>query len=1200
MPDSANARAAICLNMIVRNEAHIVCEALDSVAPYISSWVIVDTGSNDGSQELIRNHMAGLGIPGELHERPWLNFGHNRTEAMTLAQGHGDYILVMDADDILEGEPHFNSLNADIYFMLITEGSIVYWRPQLFRDGLRVRYVGVVHETVAWDDPYVEERLVGPYHIESRRLGSRNLDPDRYALDRDLLLEVVEQNPQDARSIYFLAQSYFCLGDFVQAHKWYERRANMGGSDEDTYVAMIRVADSMVELGEPWPVVQDAYLRAWEYRPTRAEPLWAIARHYREENRYELGYEFAQLAAEIPFPDQDLSLVNGDVYTWRATDEQAVCASWIGKQSEAFILCRGMLTLPDLPEEDRQRIAGNRDVCVPTMIDAASSYPDTALMKSLQHQPACARDARVVVTLIAGPDRDSTEKTLNSFVNCCTDISRVHRFLALDAGLSIDDRAELSKRYRFLEFVDTDPADGTASDLAHLREHVDARFWLHLGKGWRFFAPENLITRLVAVLDAECQVFQVGINFADAVRLTGTCAAEDAVRRAPDAGRYALTEAVARGPAMFDNMRLDLAGGVLDNDSDPITELERRSAAVGLQTASLDEVFCVAADADSAPGASAPEKTAQSGICLNMIVRNEAHIIHEALDSVAPYISSWVIVDTGSDDGTQDVIRRHMAGLGIPGTLHERRWHNFAHNRSEALDLAQDHGDYIWIMDADDKLAGRPDFNRLNADIYLLRYQLGADVYWRPQLFRNGIDVRYEGVVHEYASWDGPYVSAELGGEYHIEARTVGARSQDPLKYAHDRNLLLTEVERNPDDTRSVFYLAQSCFDLGRTREQTYDFVSALKWYERRVEMGGWEEEVFYSMLRVAESMLRLGAPWDEVQEAFFKAWEFRPNRAEPLHTIATCYREERRWELGYLFAQAAAEIPYPDTDRLFVRSDIYAWRALDEQAVCASWIGKQPEAFTLCRRMLARADLPDEDRPRISGNRDVCVPTVLEAALSYPDALVQSLLVGAGEPEVVVSLIAGPDRESTEQTLNSFVHNCTDISRVGRFVALDTGMSAEDRALLSQRYGFLEFLDRGPKGRPGAQLARLCSNIDGRFWLHLDQGWQFFAPENLITRLTAVLRAEPHVFQVGVNYTDAAKLTGTSAPETAVRRAPETGRYLLTDAIATGPAMFDTTRVERAGGIKGNKPITKLAQRAATLGLHTASLDEVLCITNC
>ncbi|OOK66498.1 glycosyl transferase 2 family protein [Mycobacterium kansasii] len=146
--------------MIVRNEAHIVVEALDSVAPYISSWVIVDTGSDDGTQDLIRDHMARLGIPGELHERPWRNFGDNRTEALTLAQGHGDYVWVVDADDLLVGTPDFAGLDADVYWVRYVCNSHGYYRSQLFRDGVRVRWVGVTHEAPMWDfNSCVEARL---------------------------------------------------------------------------------------------------------------------------------------------------------------------------------------------------------------------------------------------------------------------------------------------------------------------------------------------------------------------------------------------------------------------------------------------------------------------------------------------------------------------------------------------------------------------------------------------------------------------------------------------------------------------------------------------------------------------------------------------------------------------------------------------------------------------------------------------------------------------------------------------------------------------------------------------------------------------------------------------------------------------------------------------------------------------------------
>jgi hypothetical protein len=320
------------------------------------------------------------------------------------------------------------------------------------------------------------------------------------------------------------------------------------------------------------------------------------------------------------------------------------------------------------------------------------------------------------------------------------------------------------------------------------------------------------------------------------------------------------------------------------------------------------------------------------------------------------------------------------------------------------------------------------------------------------------------------------------------------------------------------------------------------------------------------------------------------------------LHAIAFRCRIEQRYWLGYLFAQHAAETPFPDED-LFVLgyfAEIYAWRATDEQATCAFWIGKHAEAFTLCRRLLARPDIPEDDRQRIATNRDFSVPAMIEAAAPYPEALVQSLAAGPGEAEVTVSLIAGPDRQTTEQTINSFLNCCLDVSRVGRFLVLDTGLSAPDRAKLQQHYGFLEFADCGPGHKPAAQLAQLRTQIHGRLWLHLGEGWRLFAPENYITRLSAVLDAEPQVSQVGINVADAVKLTGASAAEHAVRRAPDAGRYLLTEAPARGPAMFDTARLDRALGVHNSNPDppAQPGRPAPSAGLRTASLDEVLCIS--
>jgi tetratricopeptide (TPR) repeat protein len=409
----------------------------------------------------------------------------------------------------------------------------------------------------------------------------RNVDPHQRFIE--LLRPEVTADSDDAHSVSMLAQTYFGAGDFANARKWFARMIEIGGPDEGTFWAMLRVAQSMEMLGEPWPDVQDAYLRAWEFRPTRAEPLYDIARHYIAEKRCQIGYLFAVRAAEIPLPEYDMTIPHPDLYAWRTTFQQLVCAYHTEKHAEAFTLSRRLLARPDIPDDDRQGIASIRDLTVPTMLEAASSYPDM-LAHNLIAGP---RDAEVTVTLV-GADRVTTEETLNSFLHCCTDVSRVGRFLVVDAGLSVEDRAMMHERYPFLEFVDWAPG-------IHLRDHIHGRYWLHLGQGWRFFAPENLIARLIAVLDAETQVFRVGINLDDAVALTGSSAPEQTVRRTPDAGRYVLSAVVVRGPAMSDTARLDRAGRIDTTDPDPVAEFQQRAAAAGLQTASLDEVLCITA-----------------------------------------------------------------------------------------------------------------------------------------------------------------------------------------------------------------------------------------------------------------------------------------------------------------------------------------------------------------------------------------------------------------------------------------------------------------------------------------------------------------------------------------------------------------------------------------------------------------------------
>ncbi|MEB3071657.1 hypothetical protein [[Mycobacterium] vasticus] len=440
-----------------------------------------------------------------------------------------------------------------------------------------------------------------------------------------------------------------------------------------------------------------------------------------------------------------------------------------------------------------------------------------------------------------------------------------------------------------------------------------------------------------------------------------------------------------------------------------------------------------------------------------------------------------------------------------------------------------------------------------------------------------------DGPARETTAPDAPSIDVPFDGEDQDQQLP----NSDLLRHKseQERDQLLAEIERDPTDPRAVFFLAETYFQLE-------DFIASRRWYARRIALGGDEEEIYWAMYRLAAAMQALGEPWPDVEDAYLAASIFRPTRAEALHAIAVRYRFQQHYRSAYLFAQRAAAIPFPEED-LFIPADIaqvYTWRAIDEQAVCASWIGRHVEAFTLGRRLLARADLPDSARQRIAANRDFAVPAMLDAATPYPDAPVQTLTANAGHGAVTVTLIAGPDRDIVEQTLYSFLNCCLDSSRIGRFLVLDTGLSTEDRAHLRKRYGFLTLIRDRSGGGPGAQLAQLHAQIKGRFWLHLGQGWRFFAPENYLTRLTAVLDADPRVFQVGINLNDAAALTGTSAAEEAIHRAADTGRYVLTNVMARGPAMYDTARLGRALRVKNTDldPAT---------GPRTASLDEVLCI---
>ena len=405
-------------------------------------------------------------------------------------------------------------------------------------------------------------------------------------------------------------------------------------------------------------------------------------------------------------------------------------------------------------------------------------------------------------------------------------------------------------------------------------------------------------------------------------------------------------------------------------------------------------------------------------VCLSMIVKNEADVIRRCLDSVRPIIDRWVIVDTGSTDGTQDIIREHLRDL--PGELHERPWRDFAHNRSEALELARGKSDYTLIIDADDTLeithhTGLP---ALTADSYMLKIADAGLVYKRPQLVRSALPWRYEGVLHEYLTCDGAAPSGQLAG---IEMRRHhdGARRKDPETYRRDAAVLEAElrIETNPFLlARYQFYLAQSYRDCG-------EWVKALRHYLARAELGFWQEEVFISLYRAAQLKEQLDYPDQDVIEAYLRAADALPTRVEALYRASRFCRQKARYVEGYHIAKRGLAVPMP-SDALFVEPRIYEIGLLDEFSLNAYWSGHNRDSLDASLKILATAKLSAADMQRVIANarfaserlpRDPDLGSlgtesfVAQHALQPPRPL-RSRLVGS--PRVLVTILASQNEK--------------------------------------------------------------------------------------------------------------------------------------------------------------------------------------------
>lgn len=328
---------------IVRDEAENIGRLLDAAGE--GPATIVDTGSQDDTVEIL----AARGITA--YSVPFVNFGQARSEAFRLARGTADFLLALDADMTVEIDPDFEpDPTVDAYMISLGGPDFKYRLPLLLRGDLPWQSTGACHEYTALPDrAYVG---VPTDKVRITHHGDGRSSPEKSRWQLSLLETELAEQPDNARTIFYIAQTLWDLDRKGEALAMYERRAKMPGWDEETFYAKYRLA-----LCTPsWPARMQALIRAWEFRPTRLEPVYELIRELNYRGQHNVALQFAHVSNVVP---ADNLFLHMDQYRWGLDFERSIAEWWVGSRDVFEQLSAKLLAMPDLPEHIRAAVVRN-------------------------------------------------------------------------------------------------------------------------------------------------------------------------------------------------------------------------------------------------------------------------------------------------------------------------------------------------------------------------------------------------------------------------------------------------------------------------------------------------------------------------------------------------------------------------------------------------------------------------------------------------------------------------------------------------------------------------------------------------------------------------------------------------------------------------------------------------------------------------
>ena len=336
--------------LMIKDEAPVINDTLRPLATGgIDSYLIYDTGSTDDTIEKVVEFFRTYSITNfAIIQEEWMDFSRSRNRALDLVDQYfpeATFVFMPDAEWIVHNVNellnfcHENKTDFYASYLMRMLGSLDFAQNRLMRRESHCRF----------DDRGAHECLTSPSTGSVPRHIYIEYNPTQYGVEKSrkrwtrdigILLKEYAKNPTDARTVFYLAQTYSCLGDLENAFRFYELRTQLLSWEEENYMAMYRLAEIAKKLAEKdsdnktaydWSLAQWYYIKAFSMHPTRIEPLIHIALHYLDNQDYVNAFMFAERAAEIPYPEQDILFIETEMYNFTRYYIIAQCGLKIGE-----------------------------------------------------------------------------------------------------------------------------------------------------------------------------------------------------------------------------------------------------------------------------------------------------------------------------------------------------------------------------------------------------------------------------------------------------------------------------------------------------------------------------------------------------------------------------------------------------------------------------------------------------------------------------------------------------------------------------------------------------------------------------------------------------------------------------------------------------------------------------------------------------